>query len=344
MLVLSDLGDLDHHDTGEWHPERPARLEAVRRGVADALGPSGDGVVAVAPRAATHDEIERVHSSQYVRSLERLSEAGGGELDPDTPVSGGSWATAVLAAGAGLAVVDELCSRGRGVSFVAVRPPGHHARPGTGMGFCLLNNVAITAAALADRGERVLIVDWDVHHGNGTQEVFWDDPRVLYVSMHQAPMYPGTGLVSETGGPGAPGTTINFPFPAGTTGEMYRRAIDDVVTDASRAFGTTWVLISAGYDAHRDDPLAGHALAAGDYAELATRVAALAPGDGRVAVFLEGGSDLAALRRSVAATVGRLTSTYESDEGPTHGGPGAEAIAAARTFRERLTTAGPDHR
>ena len=343
MLVLSDLGDLDHHDTGEWHPERAARLEAVRRGIADALGPGGDGVVAVTPRAATHDEIVRVHSSRYVWSLERLAADGGGELDPDTPVSTGSWDTAVLAAGAGLAVVDELRRRGDGVGFVAVRPPGHHARPGIGMGVCLLNNVAITAAALADLGERVCIVDWDVHHGNGTQEVFWDDPRVLYVSMHQAPMYPGTGRVSETGGPGAPGTTINFPFPAGTTGEMYRRAIDDVVTDAARAFGATWVLISAGYDAHRDDPLAGHALAAGDYAELATRVAALAPGAGRVAVFLEGGYDLAAVRHSVAATVGRLTATYESEEGPTHGGPGAEAIAAARTFRERPTTAGPDH-
>ena len=334
MLVLSDLGDLDHHDTGEWHPERPARLEAVRRGIADALGPDGDGITRAVPRAATVAEIERVHSSRYVWGLERLAADGGGALDPDTPVSPGSWTTAVLAAGAGLAVVEELQARASGIGFVAVRPPGHHARPDVGMGFCLLNNVAITAAALADAGERVLIIDWDVHHGNGTQDVFWDDPRVLYVSMHQSPMYPGTGRVSETGGPAAPGTTINFPFPAGTTGEMYRRALDDVVADASTAFGTTWVLVSAGYDAHRDDPLAGHALAAGDYAELATRAAALAPGAGRVAVFLEGGYDLAALRRSVAATVGRLTGTLEVDEGPTHGGPGAETIGAARTFRE----------
>jgi acetoin utilization deacetylase AcuC-like enzyme len=336
VLVLSDLGDLDRHDTGEWHPERPARLDAVRRGIVDALGPHDDGVVRVGPRVATHDEIVRVHSARYLWSLERLAADGGGELDPDTPVSAGSWDTAVRAAGAGLAVIDELRARGSGTGFVAVRPPGHHARPGIGMGFCLLNNVAIAAVALADAGERVLIVDWDVHHGNGTQDAFWDDPRVMYVSMHQSPMYPGTGRVSETGGAGAPGTTINFPFPAGTTGEMYRRAIDEVVADASAAFGTTWVLISAGYDAHRDDPLAGHALAAGDYAELASRVAALAPGDGRVALFLEGGYDLAALRRSVAATVGRLTGTFESDEGPTANGPGAETIGAARTFRERL--------
>jgi len=340
VLVLHDLGELDHHDTGEWHPERPERLEAVRRGLADALGPGDDDIVRVEPRAATHDEIVRVHSSRYVWSLERFAEEGGGELDPDTPVSAGSWDTARLAAGGGLAVVDELARRGSGVGFVAVRPPGHHARPGIGMGFCLLNNVAVAAAALAEAGEKVLIVDWDVHHGNGTQDIFWDDPRVLYVSMHQAPMYPGTGRIGETGGAAAPGTTINFPLPEGATGESYRRAIDEVVADASAAFGTTWVLISAGYDAHRDDPLAGHALAAGDYAELATRVAALAPGDGRVAVFLEGGYDLAALRRSVAATVGRLTGTYESDEGPTHGGPGDETIGAARVFRERLADRG----
>ncbi|MFA5882515.1 MAG: histone deacetylase [Acidimicrobiia bacterium] len=336
MLVLSALGELDRHDTGDWHPERPARLEAVRLGIADALGASGDGIVPIAPRAATHHEIVRVHSPHYVWSLERLAADGGGELDPDTPVSAGSWDTAVLAAGAGLAVVDELASRDGGIGFVAVRPPGHHARPGMGMGFCLLNNVAITAAALADRGERVLIVDWDVHHGNGTQDTFWDDPRVLYVSMHQSPMYPGTGRVGETGGANAPGATINFPFPAGTTGEMYRRAVDEVVADAAATFSPTWVLISAGFDAHRDDPLAGHALAAGDYAELATRVAALAPRDGRVALFLEGGYDLAALRRSIAATVGRLTGTFETDEGPTHDGPGADTIGAARVFRDRL--------
>ena len=336
MLVLSALGELDRHDTGDWHPERPARLEAVRLGIADALGGSGDGIVPVAPRVATQDEIVRVHSPHYVWSLECLAADGGGELDPDTPVSAGSWDTAVLAAGAGLAVVDELAARDAGIGFVAVRPPGHHARPGMGMGFCLLNNVAITAAALAERGERVLIVDWDVHHGNGTQDAFWDDARVLYVSMHQSPMYPGTGRVGETGGANAPGATINFPFPAGTTGEMYRRAVDEVVADAAAAFGPTWVLISAGFDAHRDDPLAGHALAAGDYAELATRVAALAPRDGRVALFLEGGYDLAALRRSVAATVGRLTGTFETDEGPTHDGPGADTIAAAQVFRDRL--------
>lgn len=335
MLILGALGELDHHDTGGWHPERPPRLEAVRRGIEDALGPAGDGVLHVEPREATAAELARVHDPRYLWSLERLAEEGGGELDPDTPVSPGSWDTALLAAGTGLAVVDAVAARG-GVGFVAVRPPGHHARPAFGMGFCLLNNVAIAAAALEARGERVLIVDWDVHHGNGTQEIFWSDPCVMYVSMHQSPAYPGTGRVGETGGPEARGTTINFPLPAGTTGEMYRRAIDDVVAEAARAFAPTWVLVSAGFDAHRDDPLAEHALAAGDYADLATRVARLAPGPGRMVVFLEGGYDLAALRRSVAATVGRLTETFETDEPPTHGGPGAETIGAVQTVRARI--------
>jgi acetoin utilization deacetylase AcuC-like enzyme len=330
VLVLSDLGDLDQHDTGGGHPERPERLRAVRDGIRDAVG---DEYVTVEPRAATAEELGRVHAPDYVRAVDELCAVGGGAIDADTRVSSGSCSTARLAAGAGLAVVEELARRGDGVGFVAARPPGHHALPAIGMGFCLFNNIAIAATTLADQGERVLIVDWDVHHGNGTQDVFWDDPRVLFVSMHQSPMYPGTGRIDETGGPGAPGATINFPLPPGTTGEMYRRALDDVVADAARAFAPTWVLVSAGYDAHRDDPLADHALSAGDYAELASRVAAMAPRAGRVVCFLEGGYDLAAIRNSVAATVGRLCDAAAPAEPPTHGGPGAETVAAALARR-----------
>ena len=175
---------------------------------------------------------------------------------------------ALLAAGAGLAAVDAL-ERGEGTAaFCAVRPPGHHAEPDRAMGFCLLNNVAVTAAALRDRGQRVLIVDWDAHHGNGTQDMFWADPDVMYVSLHEWPLYPGTGRLDDVGvGPGA-GTTVNFPLPAGATGDVYLAALDDVVAPLVERFAPDWVLVSAGFDAHRADPLTGLGLPSGDFADL----------------------------------------------------------------------------
>jgi acetoin utilization deacetylase AcuC-like enzyme len=200
------------------------------------------------------------------------------------------------------------------------------------MGFCLLNNVAITAGALREVGERVLIVDWDVHHGNGTQDVFWDDPDVLYVSTHQWPAYPGTGRADEVGGVTGRGATVNVPLPPGATGDVIRQAFDTLVTPVVEAFAPTWVLVSAGFDAHRGDPLADLALSAGDFAELAGTVAGYAPGPGRLVLFLEGGYDLDALRMSVAATLGRLVGAPDSSERPTSGGPGTEHVelAAAR--------------
>ncbi len=215
------------------------------------------------------------------------------------------------------------------MAFVVVRPPGHHALRDRAMGFCLLNNIAVAAAALTAVGERVLIVDWDVHHGNGTQAIFWDDPDVLYVSTHQWPLFPGSGSATEIGGPHARGLTVNIPLPPGTTGDVVRRAIDEVALPVVEEFAPTWVLVSAGFDAHRADPLAELALSSGDFAELATTVASLAPRPGRLVLFLEGGYDLEALRVSVAATVSALLGGSYQPEVPTFGGPGEETVRCA---------------
>lgn len=198
MLVLAAEPELDRHDTGTDHPEQPARLRAALSGL-DAAG-LRDAVVKTEPRRASDEELALVHPRSYFEALRMFCEAGGGAVDPDTLTVPGSWDTALLAVGGGLACVDALLEGAGDVGFVAARPPGHHASADRAMGFCLLNNIAVSAAYLAERGERVLIVDWDVHHGNGTQDIFWEDPRVLYVSTHQSPLYPGTGAVDQTGG------------------------------------------------------------------------------------------------------------------------------------------------
>jgi acetoin utilization deacetylase AcuC-like enzyme len=205
------------------------------------------------------------------------------------------------------------------------------------MGFCLLNNVAVTAAALRDRGERVLVVDWDAHHGNGTQDIFYGDGEVMYVSMHEWPLYPGTGRLTDTGTGAGAGATVNFPLPAGATGDVYLDAIDSVVEPLVEQFAPTWVLVSAGYDAHRADPLTGLGLSAGDYVDLTARVMALAP-PRRLVVFLEGGYDLDALRDSTAATVSTLLGRPERVEPATAGGAGRNVVHAARDLHAR----GPD--
>ena len=240
------------HLAGGRHPERPARLTAVVEGIR-AAG-LGDALVPVTPREATVDELAAVHDPAHVAAIEAFCAAGGGRVDPDTSASAGSWDAARLAAGAGLDAVVRLDAGEADAAFCAVRPPGHHATPTRAMGFCLFNNVAMTAATLAARGERVLIVDYDAHHGNGTQDAFWNDPRVAYVSMHQWPLYPGTGALDEVGGPGALGLTVNLPVPAGVTGDAYLAAVDSVVAPLAESFGATWLLLSAGFDAHRDDP------------------------------------------------------------------------------------------
>ncbi|HVM52381.1 MAG TPA: histone deacetylase [Acidimicrobiales bacterium] len=318
------------HDTGRGHPERPARLEAVLAGI-DVAGLDGE-VVRVDPRPATRDELEALHPAAYLDALERFCRQGGGNIDQDTAAVPASWDAAVLAAGAGPDAVARL-DRGEGdAAFLALRPPGHHATPTRAMGFCLLNNVAVTAAVLVARGERVLILDWDAHHGNGTQDAFYEDPRVLYVSLHEYPLYPFTGKLRESGAGAGAGTTINVPLPDGATGDVYLRAFDELIEPAAEAFGPTWVLVSAGFDGHRADPLTGLGLSSGDFADLTIRSAGLVPAGRRIA-FLEGGYDLQALADSTAACVAGLAGVEMRPERPTSGGPGRAVVDAALMVR-----------
>ena len=337
MLLVVSNGDDDRHDTGRGHPERPSRTKAAHDGLIEAG--LHDAVIRVSPPKATHDDLVRVHTPSYVQQLERLCSAGGGDLDPDTPTVAGSWPTALCSAGAGLEAVRRLDDGDADAALVLTRPPGHHALPQRGMGFCLFNNIAVTAAALAERGERVAIFDWDVHHGNGTQAAFWDDPRVLFVSLHQRALYPNSGFADEVGGPAAIGTTMNLPLPAGTTGDVVQAALDDTIAPAIEAFDPTWLLVSAGFDGHRADPLADFALSAGDYADLGRRVAELSPGAGRLVLFLEGGYDLDALRNSVGAAAAALIGERHRPEASTAGGPGHDVLPLLHRRREEALEA-----
>lgn len=326
VVFVADPAHVAHRNPG-GHPERPERVDAVLAGARDA-GVT-DALVPIEPRQATRDELLAVHSPDLLDRLVALDSAGGGVIDPDTSMSPGSLVAALHAAGSGLAAIEALDSGTTAAAFCAVRPPGHHATPTRSMGFCLFNNIAVTAAALRARGERVLILDWDVHHGNGTQAAFYDDPRVAFVSWHQAGLYPGTGSARERGEGAGTGTTVNMPLPPGATGDVYLESFDRVVEPLAEAFAPTWVLVSAGFDAHRRDPLSDMGLSAGDFGALMHRSIELAPARRRIA-FLEGGYDLDALSWSAAAALSSMLDVRgargTSGEEPTSGGPGRLVI------------------
>jgi acetoin utilization deacetylase AcuC-like enzyme len=304
------------HDVGP-HPERPDRVEAVMA----RLRQSGsiDSFQHLQPRAATEEELELVHPAAHVQRIRQLAEQGGASIDPDTAVAPGSFDAATHAAGGALAGIDAVCRDGATRAFSLIRPPGHHATATRAMGFCLFNNIAVAAAyaRLAHDVERIAIVDIDVHHGNGTQDIFWDDPNLLYLSMHQFPFYPGTGDWSETGGPDAVGATVNVPLQSGSGDAEYLRIFDRLFLPLMERFGPEIILVSAGYDAHVGDPLAGMEVSTAGYRAIMSRISACADAEshGRLLTLLEGGYDLSDLADSVQATLVALSedsATFDS--------------------------------
>jgi acetoin utilization deacetylase AcuC-like enzyme len=334
-IVITDRRFLDH-DPGAGHPESPARLDAV---LADLGRAPVEGVTIEAPRFATDAEIESVHPAEYRAALASLA-GRRARLDADTTTSPGSWDAARLAAGAAVeAALATMSGRARN-TFALVRPPGHHAEPAQAMGFCLLNNAAIAAeAALRAGAQRVLIVDWDVHHGNGTQDIFTMREDVLYMSVHQYPFYPGTGAAHEVGVGAGQGATVNCPLPGGQGDADYGAVFHDLFLPAARAFRPDLVIVSAGFDAHARDPLAEMRVTERGYAAMTSLLTQLADETcgGRIAMMLEGGYDLPALAASVRATLEGMTGRRD-DFGP--GAPDAATVHAIAEAREALAAAG----
>lgn len=310
-LLLSDPRFFRHRSPG-YHPERPERLEAAHAAVERARAGSGLSFAPVAPRAVTEDELGRIHTPEFVKWFHSLR-GEHGYIDADTYVGEESVEIAELAAGGTVALVDRLLDGPTRRGVALVRPPGHHARPGQAMGFCLLNNVALAAAHARARGlERVAVIDWDVHHGNGTQEAFYADPHVLYVSTHQFPFYPGTGGVLETGEGEGRGYTVNVPLTAGGGDGVYRGAFERVILPVLEEYAPQLVLVSAGFDASARDPLAEMSLSADAFGWMARELRKIADrsAEGRIALVLEGGYDLVALESGLlAATQGMLERT-----------------------------------
>ena len=303
--VLDEI--FTQHRAPSGHPERPARATAARDAL-DAAGIASEGTH-VAVRPATDEELTRVHGAAYLSELERVVPGKSGWLDPDTYYSPGTWAAARAAAGSTCELATRVLAGELSRGIAIVRPPGHHAMRDQAMGFCLLNNVAAAAAAARAAGAaRVAIVDWDVHHGNGTQDIFWDDPSVLYLSVHQYPYYPGTGAPTEIGGPGARGATVNVGLPAGSKDADYAAVFDHVFAPALARFKPDLLLISAGFDAFEHDPLAGMRVTTAGFAAMAQRLRRVAEdhAGGRVVAVLEGGYDLEGIAGGVRATLNAL--------------------------------------
>jgi acetoin utilization deacetylase AcuC-like enzyme len=305
LLVHSDR--FAEHQTPPGHPERPERAEVMDIA---ASRWSRRGVEIVAPREATRSQLARVHGDEYLRLIESTM-GRAVALDPDTYTSPESYEVALLAAGAAIDATERALGASGLSALALVRPPGHHAERDSAMGFCLLNNVAVAAAHARTLGAgRVAIVDYDVHHGNGTQHIFEEDPNVLYVSTHQYPYYPGTGAAWEVGTGAGEGATVNLPLEAGAVDEDYELVFAEVVLPVLRQFRPDLLLVSAGFDAHERDPLAGMRLTTASFAAMTSELRAVADEccAGRMALIVEGGYDLEALDASIDAVAEALSS------------------------------------
>lgn len=301
------------HDPGEHHPESPDRIKVLL----DLAARVRDDFDLLPPEPARQTDIERCHDTEYIEQVRATSQYDRFALDGDTMLCRDSFAVALMAVGGFLKLLDGIASGDYRNGFTMVRPPGHHALRARGMGFCLFNTIAIGAEYLkhVQGAERIAIVDWDVHHGNGTQEAFYDDPSVLFISTHQYPFYPGTGAAAEVGTGAGEGRTVNIPLPAGCGDAEYLAAFQSIVVPVIERFEPTWLLVSAGFDAHRNDPLAGMQVTASGFTEMAGALMRLAHrhAGGKIAFLLEGGYDLNALQSSVANVLGRMLATTHDE-------------------------------
>lgn len=301
--IVTDTRYLAHTDSN--HVERKERLQSIQQ----AITASGldDSLHTIEARAADEAELLAVHTAGHLESLRRFNDQGGGYLDPDTYMNNQSWEAAIWAAGGTINLVEAVqkgdCQNG----FALVRPPGHHATALRAMGFCLINNIAVAAQyAVQHLGlERVAIIDYDVHHGNGTQDIFFKDPNILYCSTHASPFYPGTGLLDEIGSGDASGATLNVPLPPGVGDKGYAQVFDQVILPALQRWKPQMILVSAGYDAHWSDPIGPMVLSVTGYAQLTRMLAELAAEvcEGRIVMVLEGGYNLNALGACVVAAL-----------------------------------------
>jgi acetoin utilization deacetylase AcuC-like enzyme len=332
------------HENGPGHPERPERIQAILDRVMQRE--YGVPLRYASAEPATRDDLELVHTPAYLDELDHSSRRPHTVFDADTGANEHSFLAARVAAGAAIAAVRSVLSGDPEYPFVATRPPGHHAERDHAMGFCLINNAAVAAArAIASGVERVAIVDWDVHHGNGTEHMFADRADVLYASLHQAPHYPGTGRSADIGtGPGA-GYTVNLPLAAGSGESEYLRAFDEVILPVLDQYRPELIIVSAGFDVHERDPLAGMLLSGSSFALITRRLRdlAVAHAGGRIVHVLEGGYDLRALADGVDSVLASLAGAWQPPAQPSPGGTAArladstiartkEALAASWSF------------